>query len=88
MLRKFAAALIASTLIAAPAVAAQSDTSNAPAAAQTSPAKTDLEKTAPAVKHVKSHGHRHLTRSKTAHQARHAKPGKAHQASAKSAPRS
>ena len=83
MLKKFAAALLACSLIAAPALAAQSDASNAPAAAQTAPAKM-----APSVKHAKSHGHRHVSRSKTTHHARHDKPAKAHQANAKSAQKS
>ena len=81
MLKKIAAALLASSLIAAPALAAQSDAPNPPATSQTAPAKL-----APSVKHAKSH--RHATRSKTHHQARHGKPAKAHQASAGSASRS
>ena len=83
MLKNFAAALLASSLIAAPALAAQSDASNPPAASQAAPAKM-----APSVKHAKGHGHRHATRNKTSHQARHGKPAKAHQANAGPAPRS
>jgi uncharacterized protein YdeI (BOF family) len=83
MLRKFAAALIASSLLAAPAFAAQSSgsagaTPAAPAAQTQQPANPTKT-----IKHARRHIHKHVVRTKsgTMHQARHGKLVKAHQAS-------
>lgn len=86
MLRKFAVALVATTLIAGSAFAAQpSETSGAaPAATQAAPAA----KTTKIVAHTTKHVRKHVARRKAGniHQARHVKSTKAHQASvAKSA---
>jgi hypothetical protein len=89
MLRKFAVALIATTLIAGSAFAAQtSETSGAaPAATQAAPAVKTTKIVAPTTKHVRKHvasrkaGKMHLSR--------HVKSTKMHQASVvKSAKRS
>jgi uncharacterized protein YdeI (BOF family) len=83
MLRKFAVALIASSLIAAPAFAAQSSGSNG--AAPATPAAQTQQPANPTktVKHVRRHSHKHVARVKTGtmHQARHGKLVMAHQAS-------
>lgn len=96
MLKNFAAALLATSLIAAPAFAQTNDTGKAAAPAmqsQSAPApqaptaaKTSVKHHA-AVKHSKKH---HMSRLRGAtHQARHMKLTKAHQASvAKAAKRS
>jgi hypothetical protein len=86
MLRKFAVALVATTLIAGSAFAAQpTETSGAaPAATQTAPAVKTTKIVAPTTRHVR----KHVARGKvgTMHQARHVKSTKTHQASlAKSA---
>lgn len=82
MSRKFAVALVAATLIAGPAFAQNYDTTKpaAPAAqsrpasaASTAPAKTGMT-----VKHAKM---QKKHRNGVSHQARHAKPAKAHQVS-------
>jgi hypothetical protein len=84
MLRTFAAALVATALIAGPAFAAeQSGTAGAtPAAAatQTAPAANAKQAAAQPVKHKTAR--KHLVRGKTGtmHQARHVKPVKTHQA--------
>ncbi len=99
MLKKFAAALIATTLVAGPAFAqsnGNSGTMPSAPSAQTVPAsptasmpaakptvKTTV-KTAKTVKHATKHARKHAARSTkkgaAIHQARHAKPAKAHQA--------
>jgi hypothetical protein len=86
MLRKFAVALVATTLIAGSAFAAQpSETTGAtPAATQAAPAA----KTAKIVAHTTKHVRKHVARRKAGNilQARHVKSSKTHQASvAKSA---
>jgi hypothetical protein len=85
MLRKFAAALIATTLIAGPAFAAQSSSgasspSATPAATQTAPAVNVKQPAKQAVK--QTHLRKHVAHRKigTMHQARHVKPVKTHQA--------
>ena len=86
MLRKFAVALVATTLIAGSAFAAQpSETSGAaPAATQAVPAVKTTKIVAPTTKHVRKHvAHR---KAANVQQARHVKSTKTHQASvAKSA---
>ncbi|HEX4409992.1 MAG TPA: hypothetical protein VH206_14565 [Xanthobacteraceae bacterium] len=94
MLNGITAALIATTLIAAPALA-QTNNATAPAApaAQTQ-MKTD-KATTPKIdaqkpvaqtkvkhiaKHVTKHASKHASRGKTVHQARHVTKAKAHQA--------
>jgi hypothetical protein len=83
MLRNFTAALIATALVAGPALAAQpsSDAGAAPAAAsaapvntkgQAAPKATDARKPAKTVKHARTHV-RHYVRHHVAHVA---KPGK------------
>jgi hypothetical protein len=91
MLTKFAAALVATTLVAGSAIAAQPSSAAgqtpAPAAqmqSPSSPAATE-NKTAKTIKHAarhRSHMRKHLARSKSGgtHQARHVKPAKTHQA--------
>jgi hypothetical protein len=93
MLKTFTAALLATTLIAAPAFAQNPvNTGATPAApaAQSQPAvsnagkaaaKTTTQKT---VKHLTKHASKHASRgkTKTVHQARHMKPGKTHQVNA------
>jgi hypothetical protein len=86
MLRKFAVALVATTLIAGSAFAAQpSGTSGAaPAATPAAPAAKTTKLVAYTTKHVR----KHVARRKAGniHQARHVKSSKTHQASvAKSA---
>jgi hypothetical protein len=86
MLRKFAVALVATTLIAGSAFAAQpSETSGtAPATTHAAPAV----KTTKIVAHTSKHVRKHVARRKSGniHQARHVKSSKTHQASvAKSA---
>ncbi len=95
MLRKFAAALVATTLIAGSAFAAQSSgTNGAPAtpAMQAAPVNAGLAKTVtpvnagPAktvtpVKHAATHSRRHVVRKTgTMHQARALKSARSHQA--------
>jgi hypothetical protein len=93
MLTKFAAALLATSLIAGSAIAAQPSgtpaTGGAAPAVQTqtpsTPAANGTKATKPAVKHTARHRHhvrKHLARSKghLVHHARHAKPAKTHQA--------
>ena len=103
MLRKFAAALLATTLIAGPAFAAQPAaiagaspaTQAAPAAkaADKNAAKTadKTVKTTKTATHLVKHSRKHVVRGKAGamHQARHVKPANSHQASlAKTAKRS
>jgi hypothetical protein len=87
MLRTFAAALVASTLVAGTAFAADPGaaastpaTSAAPAAAATTNMKAD--QTAKPVKHTHKGTRKHLSRGKSGkiHQARHLKGSKTHQA--------
>ena len=95
MLRKFAAALIATTLIAGPAFAQSAGNSgtmpSAPSAqtvpvspTASTPATKPAVKTAKTVKHSAKHARKHAARSMkkgaAIHQAHHAKPAKAHQA--------
>jgi hypothetical protein len=95
MLNKIAAALIASTFIAAPALAQTSgnNTSVPAAPAAQSQVKTDQATTqkvsAPkSVKHASRHSTKHLSKhakrgkSGATHQARHVKPAKTHQVNA------
>jgi hypothetical protein len=81
MLRKFAMALVATTLIAGSAFAAQPSetTGAAPAAAQAAPAA----KTNKIVGHTTKQVRKHVARRKAGniHQARHVKSSKTHQAS-------
>ena len=81
MLRKLAAALIATTMIAAPAFAQNYDTPKPAAQSQAAPAATTAPtKATKTVKHTKKQ--KHSARGNAAmHQARHAKPAKSHQAS-------
>jgi hypothetical protein len=91
MLRNFAAALLATTLIAGPAFAAQSTdtagstpaTQAAPAASTTNAKQSVATKPAKLVKHTAKHARKHFAHRKTGamHQARHVAPAKAHQAS-------
>jgi hypothetical protein len=89
MLTKFAAALLATSLIAGSAIAAQPSgtpsTNGAAPAVQTQtpsgPVAKETNATKPAVKHTarhRSHARKHLARSKghLVHHARHAKPAK------------
>jgi hypothetical protein len=92
MLRKFAAVLLATTLIAGPAFAAQPSgnagatpaapaaTAPAPAGAATKTVSTPV-KPIKTVKHVRKHARKHVVRGKThtMKQARHLKPAKTHQ---------
>jgi hypothetical protein len=96
MLTKFAAALLATSLIAGSALAAQptpasngaapavqSQTPSTPAAKATT--KSTTKATTKAVKHTarhRNHVRKHVARSKghVVHHARHAKPAKTHQA--------
>ncbi len=98
MLRKFAVALVATTLLAGTAFAAEqaSGAAGAASAAPSAPAaastiKADTAKPAKAVKHAsKTARMHHLTRGKASvRQAHHVKPVKTHQAkTAESAKRS
>jgi hypothetical protein len=91
MLRNFAAALLATTLIAGPAFAAQSSdtagstpaTQAAPAASTTNATQSVAAKPAKMVKHIAKHARKHFAHRKTGtmHQARHVTPAKMHQAS-------
>jgi hypothetical protein len=91
MLRNFAAALLATTLIAGPAFAAQSSdtagstpaTQAAPAASTTNAKQSVAAKPAKMVKHAAKHARKHFAHRKTGtmHQARHITPAKTHQAS-------
>jgi len=91
MLRNFAAALLATTLIAGSAFAAQSsDTAGSTPAAQAAPAASTTNakqsvaaKPAKMVRHTVKHAHKHFAHRKTGamHQARHTTPAKTHQAS-------
>jgi hypothetical protein len=91
MLTKFAAALLATSLIAGSALAAQPSgtpaTNAAAPAAQTQTPSTPaakVTKSGKAVKHTaqRHHVRKHVARSKghVVHHARHAKPAKTHQA--------
>jgi hypothetical protein len=90
MLTKFAAALLATSLIAGPALAAQpsgTPASNgaAPAVQTQTPSTANATKPAKTVKHAarrRNHVRKHVARSKghVVHHARHAKPAKTHQA--------
>jgi hypothetical protein len=90
MLTKFAAALLATSLIAGSAIAAQpsgTPASNgaAPAVQTQTPSTPAAKATKPAVKHTarhRNHVRKHVARSKghVMHHARHAKPAKTHQA--------
>jgi hypothetical protein len=95
MLNRITAALIATTLIAAPAFAQTSGNNAAPAApavqSQAVPVKTgqtantDTQKPVKhAAKHSRKHVSKHASRSKmhATHQARHVKPTKTHQVNA------
>ena len=93
MLTKFAAALLATSLIAGSAIAAQpsGNTGSTPAAqtqAPSAPAAT-MNKAGKTVKHTarhRSHVRKHVARGRNhvvhhvVHHARHAKPAKTHQA--------
>jgi hypothetical protein len=88
MLRNFAAALLATTLIAGPAFAAQSSdtagaTHAAPAASVTAAKTSETAKPVKVVKHVTKHTRKHVAHRTvgTMHQARQIKPAKTHQAS-------
>ena len=92
MLRNFAVALVATTLIAGPALAAQSSgtagsTSATPAApvTQTAPATNAKQLAKQAVK--QTHVRKHLAHGKNSsmRQARHVKPAKTHQANVSAA---
>jgi hypothetical protein len=81
MLRKFAAALVATALLAGPALAQNSGNATpATPQAQSQPAAASVKttKTATPVKHAKTHTAK--IKRGTMHQARHAKPAKSHQA--------
>jgi hypothetical protein len=91
MLRTFAAALIATTLVAGTAFAADSGiagsaTTQAAPAASTTSVKADQTaksaKSAKSVKHVRENTRKHVTRVKSGkmHQAHHVKGRKVHQA--------
>jgi hypothetical protein len=91
MLTKFAAALLATTLVAGSAIAAQPSgavvSPNTPATQMHSPSMpaASANKAGKTLKHAarhRSHRRKHLARSKSGglHQARHAKPAAAHQA--------
>lgn len=91
MVRNFAAALLATTLIASPAFAAQSSdtagsapvTQAAPAASTTNAKQSVATKPAKMVEHTAKHARKHFAHRKTGtmHQARHITPAKTHQAS-------
>jgi hypothetical protein len=89
MLRNFAAALLATTLIAGPAFAAQStDTAGAtkatPSVAATTTVKTgETQKPVKMVKHLTKHTRKHVAHRAVGamHQASRLKPAKTHQAS-------
>jgi hypothetical protein len=93
MLRKFAAALLATSLIAGSAIAAQPSGNTAPNTGSTPAAQTQVPATPAAtmnkagktVKHTarhRSHVRKHVARGRNhvVHHARHAKPAKTHQA--------
>jgi hypothetical protein len=89
MLTKFAAALLATSLIAGSALAAQpsaTPAANGTAPVQTqTPSKPAVNATAKTVKYSARHRHhvrKHVARSKghVVHHARHAKPARTHQA--------
>jgi hypothetical protein len=96
MLRKFAAAMVATALIAGPAFAQMPGNTPAAPAAQTTPkapaaATTAAKPAAKPVKHATKHRRKHaqkhvrmLGKTRAVHQARHVKSGKAHQAGAAS----
>ena len=98
MLTKFAAALLATSLIAGSAIAAQPSgmpaSNGAAPAVQTQTPSTPAAKPGKTVKHAarhRNHVRKHIARSKghVERHARHAKPGKTHQAGmTKSAKRS
>jgi len=86
MLTKFAAALLATSLIAGSALAAQPSATPAangtgPAVQTQTPSKPAVNATTPAARH-RHHVRKHVARSKgnALHHARHAKPAKTHQA--------
>jgi len=91
MLRNLAAALLATTLIAGPAFAAQSSdtagsapaTQAAPAASTTNAKQAVAIKSDKLVKHTAKYARKHFAHRKTGtmHQARHVAPAKTHQAS-------
>src|SRR5580704_15081953 len=93
MLRNFAIALVATTLIAGPAFAAQSsdNTSGSPSAKPAAPvtqAAPDTNAKQPAKQAVKqTHVRKHVAHRKTGtmHQARHIKAAKTHQANVNTA---
>ncbi|HEY4737406.1 MAG TPA: hypothetical protein VIH63_08435 [Xanthobacteraceae bacterium] len=89
MLTKFAAALLATSLIAGSAIAAQPSgmpaSNGAAPAVQTQTPSTQAVKPGKTVKHTarhRNHVRKHIARSRghVEHHARHAKPGKTHQA--------
>jgi uncharacterized protein YdeI (BOF family) len=90
MLTKFAAALLATSLIAGSAIAAQpsgmrASNGTAPAVQTQTPSTPAANTAKPAVKHAarhRNHVRKHIARSKghVEHHARHAKPAKTHQA--------
>jgi len=81
MLRNFAAALVATTLLGGPALAQTTDTSKPAAQSQTaSAASTAPAKAGKTVKHAKTQTKHLSARHRVSHQARHAKPVKTHQA--------
>ena len=93
MLRKFAAALLATSLIAGSAIAAQPSGNTAPNTGSTPAAQTQvpatpastMNKAGKTVKHTarhRSHVRKHVARGRNhvVHHARHAKPAKTHQA--------
>ena len=98
MLTKFAAALLATSLIAGSAIAAQPSgitaSNGAAPSVQIQTPSTPAAKPGKTVKHAarhRNHVRKHIARSKghVEHHARHAKPGKTHQAGmTKSAKRS
>ena len=83
MLRKFAAALIATTLVAGAAFAAEpSGTAGTMPAAATANVKAATAMPTKTVKHAQKNARKHLARGKTGtmHQARHVNSAKTHQA--------
>ena len=89
MLTKFAAALLATSLIAGSAIAAQPSgitaSNGAAPAVQIQTPSTPAAKPGKTVKHAarhRNHVRKHIARSRVhvEHHARHAKPGKTHQA--------
>jgi hypothetical protein len=87
MLTKFAAALLATSLIAGSAIAAQpsGNTGSTPAAQTQTPSAATMNKAGKTVKHTarhRSHVRKHVARGRkhVVHHARHAKPAKTHQA--------